>query len=345
MPDRAIVNCERFRKFRRGHAARATGGFDMSAATPSEPAHADRGRSRRVWYRLACYACLPYALVSGMFAFLQRTLIYIPDREPASARDAGFLNGEVREISRVTHDGLTVHGWLVRADDALESSPEAAVDDSRPLVLYFPGNAGHRGYRQKEIRQLTSLGCQVLYFDYRGYAENPGQPTEADLARDARGAWDYAVDTLGARPEQIIIWGESLGGGVATRLAHDLCTSGANPAGLILRCTFTSLVDAGVHHYPWLPVRWILVDRYPSIERIPHVTCPLLVIHGRQDEIVPFEHGAQLFAAAPQASQNGVAKQFLQLPLAGHNDMMYVAADDIRAALAEFLGNIETAVH
>lgn len=315
----------------------------MSAASPPDADAAKPQRSpRRLGYRLTCYALLPYLVVVGMFTFLQRKLIYIPDRSPALARDVGFVNGELREVNRVTDDGLTLHGWFIAAAGAGEAPAALADDDPHPLVLYFPGNAGHRGYRDKEIRQLRALGCHVLYFDYRGYAENPGQPTEADLARDARSAWDYAIETLGARPEQIMIWGESLGGGVATGLAYDLCGDGATPRGLILRCTFTSLVDAGAHHYPWLPVRWVLADRYPSIERIPHVTCPLLMIHGRQDRIIPFEHSERLYAAAPSQSHNGLPKRLVALPDAGHNDMMYVAADEIRAAVQLFLENIET---
>ena len=303
-----------------------------------------RSRSRK-WIRLAGCAFLPYFCVVGMFTLLQRKLIYLPDRNPAVAAEAGFVNGELREVTRVTSDGLTLHGWFVAASDVGKAPTTLADDDRHPLVIYFPGNAGHRRYREKEIRQLAALGCHVLFFDYRGYASNPGNPTEANLARDARGAWDYAIEELGARPEQIVVWGESLGGGVATRLAWELCSDQTRPRGLVLRCTFTSLVDAGAHHYPWLPVRLVLVDRYPSIERIPHVTCPLLVIHGRQDRIIPFDHGEKLFAAAPSAAHNGVPKRLVALPDAGHNDMMYVAADEIRDAVQQFLESVETTVH
>lgn len=293
---------------------------------------------RRLYYRLACYAVVPYLFLTGMLAFLQRTLIYLPDTAPALASQSGFENRQLREVTRTTADGLTLHGWFIAADGA-EADEQLPPDDPHPLVLYFPGNGGNRSYRLKEIRQLTSLGCHVLYFDYRGYAGNPGKPTEADIALDAHATWDYAVHQLGAQEKRIVIWGESLGGGVATRLAYDLASLKITPGGLILRCTFTSLVDAGAYHYPWLPVRWVLIDRYPSIDRIASVSCPVLIIHGREDRIVPFEHGQRLFAAARTESHNGIEKQFLDLPQAGHNDMMYVAAEEIRAAVEEFLAN------
>jgi fermentation-respiration switch protein FrsA (DUF1100 family) len=309
----------------------------MSVQSPFPPVSAASKSSRkRLYCRLASYAVVPYLFVIGMLASFQRTLIYLPDRSPAPAGEAGFVNGQLREVTLPTRDGLALDGWFIAAEgkDAVE---KLSPDDPRPLVIYFPGNGGNRSYRLKEIRQLTSLGCHVLYFDYRGYAGNPGKPAEADLADDAHATWDYAIDTLGARPEQIVLWGESLGGGVATRLAYDLCFNDVMPGGLILRCTFTSLTEAGSYHYPWLPVRWVLIDRYASIERIPSVTCPLLMIHGRQDRIIPFEQGQQLFDAAPATSWNGVPKQFLELPEAGHNDMMYVAADEIGEAVAAFL--------
>lgn len=306
--------------------------------SPQPPVGA--GRSRRWTRQLALAVLLPYGVITGMLAYFQRSLIYLPTRGSVDVAEAGFPEGQLRPIQRTTDDGLTLHGWLVLADGADLTDPLLPADE-RPVILYLPGNGGHRGYRAKELRQFTGLNCHVVYFDYRGYAENAGRPSEEDLARDARGAWRFATDDLGVDNERVVIWGESLGGGVATRLAADLCAEGTPPRGLMLRGTFTSLVDAASYHYPWLPVRWVLVDRFPSIERIGNVTCPLLMVHGRLDTIVPFEQGQSLFDAAPEQSAGGVPKTFIELPQAGHNDIMYVAADEVRAAVKEFLTRLE----
>jgi fermentation-respiration switch protein FrsA (DUF1100 family) len=301
-----------------------------------------KGVFRRRWPRQVAFGLLvPYGFITAMLAYFQRSLIYLPTRGAVDVAEAGFDERQLLPVQRETEDGLTLHGWLILADGATSETAALPPGDERPLILFFPGNGGHRGYRAQEIHQFTELGCHVLYFDYRGYAENSGKPTENDLARDAEGVWNFAVDELQVPPARIIVWGESLGGGVATRLTSELCNAGTPPRGLMLRGTFTSLVDAASYHYPWLPVRWVLVDRFPSIERIAAVTCPLLIIHGQQDTIVPFEQGERLFAAAPAHSTSGVPKTFVALPQAGHNDIMYVAAHDVRTAVAQFLSRLK----
>lgn len=310
----------------------------MSAAAPQSVPKVRSG-FRSLAGRAATWGLIPYVFVAAMLALLQRKLMYLPLREAVPAVTTGLPDGQIHDVTLQTHDGLMLHGWLALADDAPRDR-QSISSDNRPLILYFAGNGGHRGYRLKEIRQFLGLGCHVLYFDYRGYAENPGHPTEAELARDADRAWQFATQELGVSPGRIVLWGESLGGGVAVRLAADLSDQGKLPRGLILRGTFTSMTDTAAWHYPWLPVRWLLLDRYPSIDHIPRVACPLLVLHGQQDRIVPFEMGQRLFAAAPERSRSGVPKTFVSLPAAGHNDVMYVAADEVGEAVRGFLGQI-----
>lgn len=278
---------------------------------------------------------IPYLFVIAMFAGLQRKLIYVPRKGDVPLAAAGLPVERISQVLVKSYDGILLHGWLTLAGPG-------PVPEERPLVILFPGNAGDRSYRVSIIQQFNALGCDVLACDYRGYAENAGKPTERALAADALAIWEYARSTLHVPPERIVIYGQSLGGGVATRLAWDLKQSDITPGGLILKATFTSLVDAGRHNYPWLPVRLVLVDRYPSIDRIPEIDCPILIVHGRRDQVVPFEQGRRLFEAAPVRSRCGIEKQFLDLPHAGHNDIMSVATTEVHTAHALFLQRLGT---
>jgi fermentation-respiration switch protein FrsA (DUF1100 family) len=282
-----------------------------------------------------------YMMCTLMLALVQRSLIYFPTRAAAVLpADAGLPSDRVSAVQITSEDGLTLHGWHVlppgrgtETFGAADSVPSA----TGAVILYFSGNAGHRGYRGDELRTLADLDAQVFLFDYRGYGENPGRPTEKDLIRDALTAWRYLVDTHKIDPARIILFGESLGGGVAVRLAANLCGEGTAPGGLILRSTFSSLVDVAAHHYPWMPVRLLMIDRFESEQRIPAVTCPILQIHGSRDTIVPVRFARRLFEAAPPQSATGIGKQFAELASADHNDIPYVSPAEYRAAMASFL--------
>jgi uncharacterized protein len=155
-----------------------------------------------------------------------------------------------------SHDGLTLYGWHVLPAGKTATGGDGRrreLQDGQPVVLYFSGNAANRAYRGLEFSLLADLGCHVLVYDYRGYGENPGSPSEAHLAADARSAWQYATGEQGIEPGRIILMGESLGGAVAVRLAAEQSQAGSAPGGLVLRAAFSSLVDAGATHYPWLP--------------------------------------------------------------------------------------------
>jgi fermentation-respiration switch protein FrsA (DUF1100 family) len=280
-----------------------------------------------------------------MFSWLQRALIYFPTRQSRiEPRDAGLPSGQVQTITVRADDGLELRGWHVlpdgqRAADADECDRELAL--GRQLVLFFSGNAANRRYRVDEFGILTGLGLDVFLVDYRGYGDNAGSPSEARLAADAQAVWDYTTRGRRVAGARIILYGESLGGAVAVRLAADLCQAGTPPGGLILRSTFSSLVDVGTYHYPWLPVRIVLVDRFAAVEQIPRVTCPILQIHGTRDTIIPIHLGRRLFDAAPAASSCGVPKRFVALPRADHNDVTIVAPAEIEAAIRPFLGMLK----
>jgi fermentation-respiration switch protein FrsA (DUF1100 family) len=241
---------------------------------------------------------------------LQRRLIYLPSRGPVPAA-ARVLPGSA-EVSFPTEDGLRLRGWF------LPGSPGTAT------VLVFNGNAGDRSARAPLAAALARAGVSVLLFDYRGYGGNSGSPTETGLAADARAARRYLESRPDVRPESIVYFGESLGAAVAIGLAIE-----RPPAALVLRSPFTSLADVGRLHYPYLPVRQLLKDRYDSIGRIAAARGPLLVVAGEADGIVPAEQSRRLYDAAPEP------KRYVEIPGVGHNDVELLAGDRlIREVLA-----------
>ena len=195
----------------------------------------------------------------------QRNLIYFPDRATPAP------SGPAREAILRTSDGLRLVAWLV----------PPTRGDRKLAVLVTPGNAGHRGHRTALAAALADAGLTVLLLDYRGYGGNPGSPTEAGLARDASAAVDYLTGPAGFTADQLIYFGESLGAAVATELA-----TRHRPAGLVLRSPFTDLASTGSRHYPWLPVRAMLRDRYPLLKHIATVPVPTTVIYGGADSVI-----------------------------------------------------------
>lgn len=265
-----------------------------------------------------------YLVVVVILSLLQRKLIYHPRRADRLPAADVMPRGCVHDIEVTTHDGLTLHGWhFLPHDKTLEdrAACDAHLANAKCVVLFFHGNAGNRAGRREMCRAFTDNGADVFLFDYRGYGENSGTPNEADFIADARAMWDYAVKQRHIPPEKIIIFGASLGGGVGVRLAADVCRDGQTPGGLVLWATFSSLIDAGRSHYPWLPVRWVLRDRYESIKRAGDVSCPVLQLHGDRDRIVLNELGRKLHAAFPEQSTSGVGKTWIELRGVGHNDL------------------------
>jgi fermentation-respiration switch protein FrsA (DUF1100 family) len=245
----------------------------------------------------------------------QRRLIYFPDTRVPSLDRSGLTGAEA--VTLVTSDGLRLGAWFVAGSG---SSP-------RPTVIVFCGNAGHRGYRAPLAEALRRHGLNVLLTDYRGYGGNPGTPTEDGLADDARSARAYALSRPDVDPARVVYFGESLGAAVAVRLAVE-----HPPSALILRSPFASLVLVGQYHYPVLPVRLLLRDRFPSIEHAPQIRCPVLVIAGMLDTIIPIEHTRRLYEAivAP--------KTWVEIA-ADHNDQALLDGDEMIQAMVRFLAD------
>ncbi len=289
-----------------------------------------------------------YVIAMLVLMLAQRRLIYQPTRVPELSTDqTAAPYGIIHEITTTTNDGLDLKGWHYLAGQVActdQGECDAELAKGRPVVILLHGNGGNRLHRVETCRLLASLNLHVFAFDYRGYAENPGSPSQTGLLNDARAFWKYAVRERKVDPGRIILMGESLGGGVATLLASELCEQHTPPAGLILRSTFSSMVDAASHHYPWVPVSWLLWDQYPSQSVIPNIVCPLLVIHGTEDEIVPYELGKKLFDAAPASSETGIPKQLVTIERGSHNGLMYEARLKLRDAYDDFTRELFPAV-
>jgi pimeloyl-ACP methyl ester carboxylesterase len=257
-------------------------------------------------------AALVVVLVGGLLWLAQRRLIYFPDRKQVPA--AATVIPGARDVVLGTSDGLRLGAWLLGP-----AQPERGV-----AVLIAPGNAGSRMNRVPLARALADAGLTVLLMDYRGYGGNPGSPTQRGLERDVRAAREYLTSAVGISPSRVIYYGESLGAAVVTELAvaHP-------PAGLVLRSPFVDLVAVGRHHYPVVPVRLLLRDRYPLAELIGQVAVPTVVIYGTADSVVPPQ---QSLAVAARA---GGPARLIAVEGADHNDRVLLDGALVINAVAE----------
>ena len=255
-----------------------------------------------------------YAFLSVLLYFMQERMVFLarlPGRElEATPRDAGF---EYADVYIQTSDGLTLHGWYVHARNP------------RGTVLFFHGNAGNISHRLDSLAIFHELGLDTFIIDYRGYGQSEGKPGEEGTYRDAEAAWQYLVAERGLEPARIIVFGRSIGGGVAAWLA-----TRHQPAALVVESTFTSAVEMAAHLYPFMPVRLISRLRYPVAEYLTRVECPVLVVHSRDDEIIPFAMGKALYEVAPSP------KAFIELS-GDHNNGFLLSRDRYRDGLADFI--------
>ncbi len=251
-----------------------------------------------------------------MLRHLLYSLLYFPSR--AIVETPGGAGLEYRDLALDTDDGERLHGWWVPAR-------------ARPVghVLFCHGNAGNVGDRVLHADLLTAAGFDVLLFDYRGYGDNPGRPSEEALYRDARAAREYLSRREDVDTERLVYFGESLGAAVVVKLATE-----HPPAGLVLRSPFTSLAAVGKLHYRWLPVGWMLKDRYESLAAIKGVHVPVLVIAGGSDAIIPATQSRALHDAAAGP------KRFVLIEGADHNDAELFVGPEVLAAVGRFLDEV-----
>jgi len=221
------------------------------------------------------------ALLAIMYA-AQRALMYFPDRFHTSPADAGFP--QAQEVMLRSADGTEIIAWHV------------PPQENKPVVVYFHGNGGSLQHRVSRFRPLVSDGTGLVALSYRGYGGSQGSPSEDGLLADGRAATDFARKTY---PDaNIVLWGESLGTGVATAIAAE-----KDIAALVLEAPYTSTLDIAQAHYPFLPVRWLMKDQFRSDQRIGKVRAPILILHGDRDRVVPIAYGERLYAMAPEPKQ------------------------------------------
>lgn len=252
-------------------------------------------------------------LCLALFVFQPR-LVYFPMKTVAVTPATIGLGYE--DVMLETAAGTMVHGWYL-----------PGREDAHTL-LFLHGNAGNISHRLESLQLFNELGLNVLIIDYSGFGRSDGKPGESQTYEDARLAWHHLTRSRGVAPERIVIFGRSLGGGVATWLASE-----ESPGGLILESSFTSVPDLARKYYPIFPVHWLARIRYDNASRLPTVQCPVLIAHSLDDEIVPIDHGRALFALAREP------KSFLEMR-GSHNVGFLVSGHSYRAGLARFIAGL-----
>lgn len=229
----------------------------------------------------------------ALLYFAQRSLMYFPETRRFPPADVGLPRAE--EVTLQSADGTRVVAWHIPAGEG------------KPVIVYFQGNGGGLNLRAHRFGRMTEDGIGLVALNYRGFGGSEGKPDETGILLDAKAAYDFAAQRYGA--SRIVLWGESLGTGVA------VATAAENPvARVLLESPYTSTVDVAASIYWFAPVRPLLKDTFRSDQRIAKVTAPVLIVHGERDTVVRFAFGERLYELIKGP------KQFIRLPEAGHND-------------------------
>jgi pimeloyl-ACP methyl ester carboxylesterase len=255
-----------------------------------------------------------YGLLVGLLYAQQRRILFKPDPNPP-ARPADAPPG-LREIATETSDGLRLSHWYL--------PPER---EGAGVVVVLHGNAGNRGGSLAKFRELHDWGRGLVLADYRGYGGNPGKPGEAGLIADARSVLDWLAGH-GVEAARVVLYGESLGSGVASALAAERPVGG-----VVLEAPFTSVAELAQQQYWYVPARQLVRDRFDSRARIGGVDAPILILHGDRDPTIPVDHGVALAEAA------GANAHLVRLPDGDHLNLWEVsAAERVKAFLDRVLG-------
>jgi fermentation-respiration switch protein FrsA (DUF1100 family) len=267
-----------------------------------------------LWY-LGGGLALLYIAWGVVLLLMQPRLLYRPTREISGT--PADLSLEYEDVAFQSADGVRLTGWYL------------AVKNARFTLLFCHGNGGNIMHRLDSLALFHSLGVNCFIFDYRGYGSSAGRPTEAGTYLDAQAAYDWLIREKRIPPEQIILFGRSLGGSIAAHLAGRV-----RSRALVVESAFTSYPDIGARFYPYMPVRLFARFRYSTLTYLKRVHCPVMLIHSKDDELVPLEFGRRLFEAAQEP------KQFVEIA-GGHNDGFVVSGDVYREAWARWLDFVE----
>ena len=263
--------------------------------------------------KLITIAAVGYGAIVVTIYLMQGRMLYlanVPGRElTARPADVGL---DYEDVWIETEDGVRLHGWYVPGE-------------SSRTLLFFHGNAGNISHRIDSIRQFHSLGLSIFIIDYRGYGRSGGKTNEQGIYRDADAAWQYLTENRGLRDGDIIVFGRSMGASAGAKLATK-----EQPLGVIVESSFTSVPEIAQELYPWLPVRWLSRLRHATRDYVADINCPVLVVHSRDDEIVPYRHGEAIFDAANEP------RSLLTLR-GGHNDAWLLDESNYVSGLRDFI--------
>lgn len=251
--------------------------------------------------QISAVILITYIAFGAVLYVMQPKFLYSPVREVSIT--PAELGRDFENVVFKSADGLDLNGWYIPAKK------------SKLTVLFCHGNGGNIGHRLDSINIFHNLGLNCFIFDYRGYGSSPGKPSEEGTYIDALAAYKWLSEEKKTPAKDIIIFGRSLGGTIAAQLA-----SKVEARALVVESAFTSYVDIGKEYYPYMPVRWFARFAYRTIDYIRDVHCPVMLIYSRNDEIVPYKFGLELYEAANEP------KEFIEI-FGGHNDCFLASGE------------------
>ena len=252
---------------------------------------------------------LAYVVILLFTYLYQRNLLYHPSE---NNYQGDSINFNYQEVLIEVDENIKLKSWVIKKDLK-----------NYKTILYFHGNAGDLTNRVHKLNKLNKLDVNILIISWRGFSGNLGKPTEENLYNDARKSVEW-LNQIGIENESIILYGESLGTGIATELGQD-----NSFAGIVLESPFTSIADAAKIYYPYLPIDLLIKDKYDSLKKIKNINTPILIMHGKKDDVVPFKMGAELFEKANQPKFSYFSE---------NDDHMMEFNDQLMNALRKFLG-------